>query len=455
MSENNRMSEQIVLGTAMFDPTSLSLVFDVISSEQFFLSYPHRTVFDAIKVLYDNREPVDQFTVQNFLMEIGKLEEIGGDRYLSELYSYANPTRVFASATAIKRAYEDRSATSIIKWADTQVAQGQSPREVARQVVERLSALEESRGSNKVQTLHEVAESALAESYRNAERQTVLLGLSTGFRNLDSVTDGWQKKRVSLIAGRPSMGKTAFMLQLAIHQVDMSRPGIIFSLEMDAKGLAFRSMANKIQNTVSRTRKGILVQEDWTRLISVVSSWKGKPVFIDDTEGLTVEKMRDTVRIMKRRHGIEWVMVDYAQLVRSESKKGSREQDMQSVSSGLKSIAKSFDVAMIALAQLGRATEQRAGDKRPILSDLRESGGFEQDADFVGMLYRPGYYGLSTDESGNSYPHGYTELIVRKNRDGSTGEAMFVFSADTMAFTEYARPSPSDRADGEHTEFPF
>ncbi|RMG56424.1 MAG: replicative DNA helicase, partial [Bacteroidetes bacterium] len=397
-------------------------------------------IFEAILELFQNSEPIDILTLKNALQKAGKLDLVGGPLYLTQLTSRVASAanieyhaRVIAekfilrqlisiSDGVIKEAYDettdvfdllDRTEQSLFEVSETNLRRNYMG--MAELMVKTLERLEEMRG-----------------------KDGSVVGIPSGIADLDKMTAGWQKSDLVIIAARPAMGKTAWALTLARNASLRFGEGVaIFSLEMAAVQLVQRLITAEAELDAQKVRTGQLEEYEWKQLITRVGSLNKANIFIDDTPALSIWDLRAKCRRLKAEKNISIVVVDYLQLMSGNpTKNGNREQEIAGISRALKEIAKELDVVMIALSQLSRAVESRGGDKRPVLSDLRESGSIEQDADMVMFLYRPEYYGFETDDEGNSTV-GQAELIIAKQRNGPTGTVKMQFIGKYGKFTDW------------------
>lgn len=431
--------EQAVLGALMLEKDALSKVVDVVQPDIFYKDQ-HKLIFEAIHTLFNNSEPVDILTVTNQLRLNGTLELAGGAFYITELTgkvaSAANiefHARIVAQkhiqreliricGEVQRDAYED--TTDVFDLLDT-----------AEQELFSLSENNLRRDSLSARDLISTTIKSLEEM---AKRDDHITGVSTGFRKLDELTSGWQKSDLVIIAARPAMGKTAFVLSVARHAaVQRKVPVAFFSLEMSATQIAQRLLSAQAELELNRLRTGKLEQYEWTQLNTRSGELSSAPLYINDTPALSLYDLRAKCRRLKAEKQIQLIIIDYLQLMSAgNNKAGNREQEIAYISRGLKELAKELDIPVIALSQLSRAVETRTvGDKRPQLSDLRESGSIEQDADMVMFLYRPEYYGLQVDEEGNSTKD-MAEVIIGKQRNGPTDTVKLMFTGRYARFSE-------------------
>jgi replicative DNA helicase len=428
--------EDVVLGAIMLEKNALNAVVEFLKPEHFYLEV-HKEIYTAIVELFKSTEPVDMRTVVNQLRKSGKIELVGGAYYIAEL------TAKVSSAANIE--YHARVIMEMaIKRELIQVAsQIQSDAyEDTTDVFELLDKTE--------QSIFQISDSNLRKNYDNMrnlmaraiqelqvlkEHKDGLTGVPSGFTELDRMTSGWQKSDLVIIAARPGMGKTAFVVSaLRNAAVDFKIPVAIFSLEMASLQLVNRMISAEAELESEKIKKGNLAEHEWAQLVHKTSRLSSAPIFIDDTPALSILELRAKCRRLKAEHGIQVIVIDYLQLMRGEQG-GNREQEIASISRSLKGIAKELSVPVIALSQLSRSVETRGGDKRPQLSDLRESGSIEQDADIVMFLYRPEYYKITVDEEGMP-TQGTGEVIIAKHRNGSVGNVKLKFIGKYTKFAD-------------------
>jgi replicative DNA helicase len=435
--------EEAVLGALMLEKNALNAVVEFLKPEHFYKEQ-HKEIFTAIVDLFKASDPVDMRTVVNQLRKTGKLELIGGAYYIAEL------TAKVSSAANIE--YHARVIMEMsIKRDLIQVASRvhQDAYEDTTDVFELLDKTE--------QSIFEISDSNLRKNYdsmRNLmtraiqelqqlkEHKDGLTGVPSGFSALDRMTSGWQKSDLVIIAARPGMGKTAFVVSaLRNAAVEFKQPVAIFSLEMASIQLVNRMISAEAELEGEKIKRGQLADHEWTQLVHKTNRLSSAPIFIDDTPALSVLELRAKCRRLKAEHNIQIVVIDYLQLMRGDQG-GNREQEIASISRALKGIAKELSVPVLALSQLSRSVETRGGDKRPQLSDLRESGSIEQDADIVMFLYRPEYYKITVDEDG--MPTQNTgEVIIAKHRNGSVGSVKLKFIGKYTKFADLDAPSSS------------
>lgn len=436
--------EEAVLGALMLEKNALNAVVEFLKPEHFY-SEQHKEIFTAIVDLFKATEPVDMRTVVNQLRKTGKVELVGGAYYIAEL------TAKVSSAANIE--YHARVIMEMaIKRTLIEVASKiqSDAYEDTTDVFELLDKTE--------QSIFQISDSNLRKNYDNMrnlmaraiqelqvlkEHKDGLTGVPSGFTELDRMTSGWQKSDLVIIAARPGMGKTAFVVSaLRNAAVDFKIPVAIFSLEMASIQLVNRMISAEAELESEKIKKGNLAEHEWAQLVHKTSRLSSAPIFIDDTPALSILELRAKCRRLKAEHGIQIVVVDYLQLMRGEQG-GNREQEIASISRSLKGIAKELSVPVLALSQLSRGVETRGGDKKPQLSDLRESGSIEQDADIVMFLYRPEYYKITVDEEGLP-TQGTGEVIIAKHRNGSTGSVKLKFIGKYTKFADLDSSSGYD-----------
>ncbi|MCG8541512.1 MAG: replicative DNA helicase [Clostridia bacterium] len=412
---HNIEAEQSVLGAMILDKEAIIIVSEILKSEDFYKE-AHREIYEAVIDLYNKDEPVDLVTLSEELSGRGTLEALGGVTYLSDLSTsgiltsnakyYAKIVAekallrrlIKASSEIIEKGYDAEEADMLLDLAEKNIfnisqninKEGFSPiKEILLETFDRIEELYSSKGG--------------------------ITGLSTGFVDLDRKTSGLQKSDLILIAGRPAMGKTAFSINICQNVAIRSNASVaIFSLEMSKDQLVQRMLSAESHIEIQKIRNGQLNEDEWPKLANAMGPLAQARIFIDDTPGINVMDMKAKCRRLKMEHGLDLVMIDYLQLMDSHIKSDSRQQEISAISRALKILAREMDCPVIALSQLSRAPELRA-DHRPILSDLRESGAIEQDADIVMFLYRDEYYHPDSEMKNMG------EVIIAKQRNGSTG----------------------------------
>ncbi len=432
--------EEAVLGALMLEKDALSAVIEILKPEIFYKD-AHQKIFKSIQTLFTASSPVDILTVTAQLRQQGDLEMIGGAYYITELTNrVASAANIEFHARIISQKFIQREliriSTDVINQSYEDTSDVFELLDYAEKNLFEIAQNNLRRDSRKMDDILKESLKVL-ESLRGKE--DVLTGVPSGFTALDRMTNGWQKSDLVIIAARPAMGKTAFVLSCARNAaVQFNKPVVFFSLEMSSVQLTNRLIAGEAEIEQEKIRKGNLLDWEWQQLTSKIGKLSEAPLIIDDTPALNVFEFRAKCRRLKAQYDIQMIIIDYLQLMqgRSDGKGGNREQEISSISRALKQVAKELNVPVIALSQLSRAVENRpGGSKRPMLSDLRESGAIEQDADMVLFLYRPEYYGLDQDEDGNSTA-GIGEVIIAKHRNGEVGKVPLRFIGKYVKFTD-------------------
>ena len=451
--------EEAVLGALMLEKDALSSVIDVLKPEVFY-DVRHQKIFSTIAVLFEKTSPVDILTVTAQLRQQGELEMIGGAYYITELTNrVASAANIEYHSRIIIQKYIQREliriSTDVINMAYEDTADVLEMLDKAEKNLFEIAQNNLRRDSRKMDDLvHE----ALKDIEALKDKKDGLTGVASGFTDLDRMTSGWQKSDLVIIAARPAMGKTAFVLSCARNAaVDFDKPVVVFSLEMSSVQLVNRLISGETEIEQEKIRKGTLEEWEWQQIHSKIGRLEAAPLIIDDTPSLNIFEFRAKCRRLKSQHDIQLIIIDYLQLMQGKAEGkgggGNREQEIGSISRALKTVAKELNVPVIALSQLSRAVENRpGGSKRPMLSDLRESGSIEQDADMVLFLYRPEYYGLDVDEDNNP-TQGVGEVIIAKHRNGETGRVRLKFVGKYVKFTDLDQGMDSFPAAGGNNAF--
>ena len=418
----NLEAETSVLGAVLLENEALNRVLEILKQDDFYRE-AHRRIFAAILHLYEHSEPVDLITLSEVLKSRGDLEDVGGVEYLNSLVNGV-PTAANISYYA-KIIKEKAILRKLINRATEIVSQSYSNSgdvdEFIDQAERNIFEISEDRVRPSFYPIKELIKASFKTIERLYEKRQLITGVPTGFQRLDELTSGLQPSDLIIIAGRPSMGKTAFALNIAQHaSVRATTPAAIFSLEMSKEQLALRMLCSEAKVDAHRLRGGFLSEADWPKLTRAAGSLSEAPLFIDDTPGISALEMRAKARRLKIEHNLGLVIVDYLQLMRGRASADSREQEISDISRSLKALAKELSIPVIALSQLNRRVEER-GDKRPQLSDLRESGAIEQDADVILFLYRDEIYNKSEENRGKA------EIIIGKQRNGPTDKVDLAF----------------------------
>jgi len=414
--------EEVVLGAMMIDKKGVDEVIDILSPEAFYKD-AHKYIFEAIFKLFENSEPIDLLTVSTQLKKDEKLDLVGGDFYLISLTQrVSSSAHIEFHARIILQKYIQRS---LIKISNEIIEEAYDETKDVFDLLDNAEAklYEVTQGNVKKST--ETAQSLVIQAKKKIEEisnKEGLSGIPTGFDKLDKLTSGWQPSDLIIVAARPGMGKTALTLTMARNiAVDFNHPVAFFSLEMSSVQLITRLISSETGLSSEKLRTGKLEKHEWEQLNVKVKTLEKAPLYIDDTPSLSIFDLRAKARRLASQYGIKMIMIDYLQLMTAggSQKGGNREQEISMISRNLKALAKELNVPVIALSQLSRAVETRGGSKRPLLSDLRESGAIEQDADIVSFIYRPEYYKIDEwDDEERSPTEGQGEFIVAKHRNG-------------------------------------
>jgi replicative DNA helicase len=431
-------AELSVLGGMLIDPDAMVRVIEILDDSMFYRE-GHRRLFRAMVRLWERGDVLDAVTLSAELKNAGDCETVGGAAYLAQLLD-AVPTaanieyhaRIVREKGVLRRLVE--AATSIIQ--DTYENQGEVDEllDVAEQKIFQIAQTHDRRGFIWIKEILWPTFEKIEQLQANSSAVT---GVPTGFTDLDELTAGFQPGDLIIVAARPSMGKTAFTLNIAQHAAISARKAVaFFSLEMSKEALVQRILCAEGRVDASRLRTGRLRDEEYAQLATAAGYLNTAPIYIDDTPAISVLEMRAKARRLKAdRPDLELVVVDYLQLMRGQARVENRQQEVSEISRGLKALAKELNVPVVALSQLSRAVESRP-DKRPMMSDLRESGAIEQDADLIMFLYRPEYYFGETDKDGNSLV-GRAECIVGKQRNGATGSIQLMFFKEFTRFENF------------------
>lgn len=431
--------EKAVLGALMIDKDAYLEVCNLLVPESFY-EPRNQMVYEAIQQLSKEESPVDVLTVTDMLGKMGKLDEVGGPGYIADLSSrVATSANIEYHANVVAEKFLSRQMIEYVnvigKKSFDETYDIRDVVQEAESVLLELSQKNMKKDYSALGSVVERAVKAVEDAYANKGSFT---GIPSGLYKLDDMTCGWQKSDLVIIAGRPAMGKTAFALSVAKNiAVDRKRPMAFFSLEMSDVQLANRLMSNTCEIEGKKLLSGQLDKEDWVRLDKNLQALTDAPLFVDDTEGLSVMELRTKARRLHKEHHIELIMIDYLQLMTASGMRyNSRQEEVSLISRSLKGLAKELNIPVLALSQLNRGVESREGveGKRPHLSDLRESGAIEQDADMVIFLHRPEYYGLLHSDDGFIDYKDKAEVIIAKHRKGATGIVMMDFKGEFTRF---------------------
>ena len=450
--------EKVVLGALMIDKDAFTVVSEIIKPETFYEAR-HQKIYEAVQSLNLQEKPVDIMTVTEELRHKGTLEEVGGPSYIVELSSQvASSAHIEYHAHILAQKFLARQLIQFASMIETDAFDETVDVDDLMQKAE--GALFEISQKNMLQDyvqIDTIVDQAHQLLLQAANREGGLTGVPSGFRKLDDITAGWQPSDLIIIAGRPAMGKTSFALSIAKNiAVDYRKPIAFFPLEMNNVQLVNRLISNVCSIPGNKILNGQLTPDEWERFDSNIRKMQGAPIYVDDTPGLSIFELRTKARRLVREHNIEVLMIDYLQLMNANGMRfNSRQEEVSTISRSLKSLAKELNIPVLALSQLSRAVEQREGveGKRPQLSDLRESGAIEQDADMVLFVHRPEYYHILQDEKGNDL-HGMAQIIIAKHRKGATGDVLLNFRGEYTRFAnpedaKFAVPLPDDPIGGE------
>ncbi|MGV6860502.1 MAG: replicative DNA helicase [Putridiphycobacter sp.] len=429
--------EEAVLGAMMLGTQAVNDAIDILQTESFY-KVEHQKIFAAIHQLFGNSETIDILTVTEKLRKNGDLDFVGGPAYIAKLTNkIASTAHVEFHARIIAEKFILRSlievSSDVIKSAFDETNDVFS---VLNEAETGLFKIAEGNLKKSYSVVKDAVHEAIEEIQKASENKDGVSGVPSGFTDLDRLTSGWQKSDMIVLAARPGMGKTAFVLSMARNTaVEFNQGVAIFSLEMSSVQLTKRLMSMETGLSSEKLKKGFTDEKDWKQLHDNISKLEEAPIFIDDTPALSIFELRAKCRRLKMQYDIQLVIIDYLQLMTAGLKSGNREQEISMISRSIKEIAKEINVPIIALSQLSRSVETRGGDKRPMLSDLRESGAIEQDADMVCFIYRPEYYGLIEDENGQP-TEGIGEIIVAKHRNGSLDTVRLKFVKELTRFVD-------------------
>lgn len=436
--------EEAVLGAIMIERDAVIAVLDILKPESFYKE-SHQKIYRAIVDISMAEKPIDILTVTEELKKKGELEEVGGAAYITQLTGrVASAAHLEFHARIVAQKYIQRELIRV-----SSDIQGKAFDE-SIDVDELLDFSEQqlfeiAEGNIKKETskINSLIKEAIHQIEEASKREDSLSGVPSGFTRLDRMTSGWQPSDLVIVAARPSMGKTAFVLSMARNMaVEHKRPVAVFSLEMASIQLVNRLIVAETELPSDRIRNGRLERWEWEQLDYKIKNLVEAPIYIDDTPAISVFELRAKCRRLKNLYDVEVIVIDYLQLMTGPPEtKGNREQEVSSISRSLKGIAKELNVPIIALSQLNRSVETRSGSKRPQLSDLRESGAIEQDADLVLFIHRPEKYGMDVDEEGNSV-RGLAEILVAKHRNGAVGDIHLKFREEFAKFSDLEEVEP-------------
>ena len=432
--------ERVVLGALMIDKDAFSIISEIVRPETFY-EPRHQKIYQAIQTLNMQEKPVDIMTVTEQLKRDGVIEEVGGAPYIVELSAHvASSAHIEYHAHILAQKFLARQLISFT---------GRIQEKAFDETVDVEELMQEAEGN-----LFEISQKNMRQDYtqidpvidqaieilQKASANTGgLTGVPTGYNKLDEYTSGWQASDLVIIAGRPAMGKTSFALSLAKNiAVDFREPIAFFSLEMNNVQLVNRLISNTCEVAGNKILNGQLTPDEWERIDKNLRKLQGAPIYIDDTPGLSIFELRTKARRLVREKGVKVIMIDYLQLMNANGMRfGNRQEEVSTISRSLKGLAKELNIPVLALSQLSRNVESREGidGKRPQLSDLRESGAIEQNADMVLFVHRPEYYRIFQDEKGNDL-RGKAQIIIAKHRKGATGDVLLTFRGEYTRFQD-------------------
>lgn len=436
--------ERVVLGALMIDKDAFSVVSDTLVPATFY-DPRHQKIYEAVQSLNMNDRPVDIITVTEELRRMGVIETVGGPAYVVELSSQvASSAHIEYHASILAQKYLARQLITYASEIETGAFDETiDVNELVQTAEGRLFEISQKNMKQDFTHVAPVVTEAVQILQKASTNTSGMTGIPSGFTGLDNYTSGWQRADLVIIAGRPAMGKTSFALSIAKNiAVDYNEPIAFFSLEMDNVQLVNRLLSNICEISGKKILNGQLSQDEWQRLDKNVSKLQNAPIYIDDTPGLSIFELKTKARRLVREKGVKVIMIDYLQLMNASGARfGSRQEEVSTISRSLKELAKELGLPILALSQLNRTVENREGieGKRPQLSDLRESGAIEQDADMVLFVHRPEYYRIFQDEKGNDL-RGKAQIIIAKHRKGSTGDVLLNFRGE---FTRFQNPDDS------------
>ncbi len=442
--------EKVVLGALMIETDAYSLISEILRPESFY-EHRHQLIYEAIRQLNIEQKPVDILTVTEKLRSNGTLEEVGGPYYITQLSGMvASSAHIEYHARIIAQKFLARELITYTSDIQTKAFDATQDVDTLMQEAEgALFKISQQNLKKDYTQIDPVIKDAYKMLQKAAEQTEGLSGISSGFRGLDKMTSGWQKSDLVILAARPAMGKTAFALSMARNiAVDQKIPMAFFSLEMSNVQLVNRLVSNVCEIPSEKLKSGQLEPHEWGQLDVKIRDLYGAPLYVDDTPSLSVFELRTKARRLVRDHGVGLIMIDYLQLMNASGMSyGSRQEEVSTISRSLKGLAKELNIPILALSQLNRGVEQRDGEegKRPQLSDLRESGAIEQDADMVIFIHRPEYYHIYEDKHGRDL-RGKSEIIIAKHRNGAVGDVLLQFKGQ---FTRFQDPEESIPVPGE------
>jgi replicative DNA helicase len=422
-------AEQAVLGSLMVTADGITRVVDVLQPEYFYRK-AHQVIYAAMMDLYEKSEPIDIVTISQYLKDEDKLDHVGGRQYITDL---ALAVATTANLEYYAKTVEEKALLRQLIKSGTEIVQSAYEETDATVAIDKaehlIFGLAERRNLQQLVHIKHIVESSFQKIEQRYEQRDALSGAPSGFYDLDAMTSGFQPSDLVIIAARPSMGKTAFVLNIAQHMAtDANVPVAVFSLEMSREQLVMRMLCAEAAIDANRLRTGNLHSNDWTQLAMAMGRLGEAPIFIDDSAMVTANEIRAKCRRLKAENkGLGLIVIDYIQLMQGRKQTDNRQQEVSEISRALKQLARELSCPVLALSQLSRAVEARQ-NKRPMLSDLRESGSIEQDADLVMFIYRDEYYNPESDKRGEA------EIIIAKQRNGPVGTVDLLFQSSVTKF---------------------
>ncbi|MCQ2223648.1 MAG: replicative DNA helicase [Bacteroidaceae bacterium] len=436
----NLEMEAAVVGALMIEQDAYGMVSEILKPDSFY-DHRHQLIYEAVQNLSLQQKPIDILSVTDYLEHEGALEEAGGPLYIMGLSeNVTSSAHIVYHSKIIQQKYLARQLITLSSVIQTKAFDSmQDVQDLMNEAESKLFELTQNTAKKSAEQINPFIKEVLEMVQKAAARTDGLSGLSSGFEGIDKVTSGWQNSDLVIIAARPAMGKTAFVLSMIKKMAcDMKTPVAMFSLEMSNAQLVRRLMGNVCEISGDKMRNGQLAPHEWAQLDARVNNMVDAPVYLDDTSALSIFELRTKARRLVREHGIRMIMIDYLQLMTASGANfNSRQEEVSLISRSLKGLAKELNIPIIALSQLNRGVESREGNegKRPQLSDLRESGAIEQDADIVCFIHRPEYYGITIDENNHDLK-GIAEFIIAKHRNGATGIVKMKFRHEFARFED-------------------
>lgn len=439
--------EEAVLGALMLEKDAYTMVCDILKPESFY-EPSNQIIYEAIQALGASQQPIDMLTVVEKLRQMDMLDKVGGPIFISELTSrIASGAHIDYHARIIAQKYLARELISFCANIESKAFDESNDVDDLMQEAEgKLFEISQRNVKKDVIQIDPVIEQALIQIQAASNRQSGLSGLECGFSEIDKMTSGWQNSDLIIIAARPAMGKTAFVLSMAKNMaVNLNTPIAVFSLEMSNIQLVNRLICNVCEIEGEKIKSGSLTQNEWDKLNSRIKNLFSAPMFIDDSGNLSIFELRTKARRLVREHDVKMIIIDYLQLMNASGMKfGSREQEVSMISRSLKQLAKELNIPIIALSQLNRDLEKRSEGKVPQLSDLRESGAIEQDADIVCFIHRPEYFLKSDRDAQGNDIRGLAQFIIAKHRSGAVGDVKLRFRNQFARFENWVEDSDSN-----------